>query len=344
MTFRKSSESEAFCQASRILSEDLYNLLNNISENIKSKVQEIRLRVNCPLMICCRQNSYFLDSKGNLEENIMSSCKLLTKEDINENFKRICDYSVYSHQEEISLCYVTIKGGHRVGISGTATVLGSKIIGIRDISSLNIRIARQSLGCANKILESLINLGSGKIQGTLIAGEPSCGKTTILRDLARQLSIGTKIPRKKVTIIDERLEIAGTLEETWQNDVGLCDVLANITKGCAMLCALRSLSPEILVCDEVGDKSDIQSIRQVLNSGVQTISTIHAGSVEELLRKDQGRELLKTGAFQNIVIMKGRATPLEIKKIYKVSDEDAKIFRDGNANFLHLFDRISSIS
>ncbi|MDR1466983.1 MAG: stage III sporulation protein AA [Oscillospiraceae bacterium] len=341
---RPSKQTKAFCEVALVLNNDLSDLFFRVPDEIKEKVQEIRLRIGCPPMICCAKESFFLDSKGNITDQVMSNCKCLDKENIEENFKRICNYSLYSHQEEIASGYITIKGGCRVGVCGTAVVENGKISAMHNISSLNIRIAKQSFKCADKVLEELLNNDQEEILGTLIVGEPACGKTTLLRDLARQISTGTKSRRKNVTIIDERFEIAGILEENWQNNVGLCDILSNISKGAGMLRAIRSLSPEILICDEIGGSEDVCHVKQILNSGVKLISSIHSGSLEELLNKESARELLKTGAFENIVIMRGRETPGEVEKIYRVSDKNVEIFRNDDANILHVLDGISGVS
>lgn len=337
-------KTKAFCDAASMLAGDLPDLLFRVPDEIKAKAQEIRLRLGFPLMLQCGGESFFLNSKGETSEQAMSDCKPLDKRQIEENFKKICDYSLYSHQEEISSGYITMKGGHRVGISGVVAVENGKIISIHDISSLNVRVAKQIFRCADKVLEEILNDESQEILGTLIVGKPACGKTTLLRDLARQISLGTKLPRKNVTIIDERSEIAGTLGETWQNDVGLCDVLSDIPKGIGMLCAIRSLSPEILVCDEMGGSDDVRSVKQILNSGVKLIASIHSGTLNELLAKETARELLKTRCFENIVIMRGRKEPGEIEKIYKVRDEKIEISRNDDANILHILDGVSSVS
>ena len=207
-------------------------------------------------------------------------------------------------------------GGHRVGVCGTAVYEENRVSGIRDISSLNIRIAREVYGAADELLREL----DKEISGLLIAGPPSSGKTTILRDLARQLSI----KGKKVVVIDERGELGGAFQGICQNDLGLSDVLTGFPKGEGILQAVRCLSPELIICDEAGSRQEAAAIEEGLNAGVGLITTLHAGSLEEIYRRSQGMQLLQSGAFYRIVLLEGRSPPGTVQGIYEVGDPNDK--------------------
>ncbi|XOQ48903.1 MAG: Spore-III-AA domain-containing protein [Eubacteriales bacterium] len=290
---------------------------------IKSQVQELRIRVNKPVSICCMKGIYFFNQNGTLACCPGSNTLLATKEDLDECFRNICSYSIYSHQNEIRNGYVTLVGGHRVGISGTAVLENGEIKGIRDISSINIRIAREISGSANALLVGLKNNVS---DGLLIAGPPVSGKTTILRDIARQLSSGLLGNIRKVAVIDERGELAGTYMGVPQNDLGVCsDILDGYPKAQGIMQAIRCLSPEYIICDELGGYDEVSAVQQCLNAGAVMISSIHAGSLEELLKKKQAVELLKTGAFGNVAILDRQMEPGKIAGIYKAGELLAKI-------------------
>lgn len=295
----------------------------NIPKEAKKTAQEIRLRVNRPVAIETVKGTFFLTKSGHLSVSPSTESVIAEKQDLENSFRLICSYSVYAHQHEICNGFITMAGGHRVGICGTAALTSGCVSNIRDISSINIRIARQIDGCANEILQSL----EGTIEGgVLLAGPPSSGKTTILRDIARQLSSGMCGRVKKVAVVDERGELAGTYLGVPQNDLGPCsDILDGYPKGEGILQAIRSLSPEFVVCDELGGTSDAQALLQGLHAGVHIISTIHAGSLQELQKRVQVVQLLRTEAFEHVVLLKSGTVPGKIEGIYKAGDLLAQI-------------------
>ncbi len=328
-----------FDEVIKELDEKTFKKICNIPSRIKEEAQEIRLRVNRPIAIYCANKMYYLTEHNEVVSTIyngkMSKC---TQENINATFQHICKYSIYSYQNEIKNGFITMSGGHRVGICGTAIYKGDKIENIKDISSINIRIAREVVGCSNKVIK---NIGTN-FKGLLVCGPPSCGKTTVLRDLALTLS---QTYDKKVAVIDERGEISGTHLGLSQNDLGQSDVLNGYKKGEGILQAVRCLSPEIVICDEVGASEDIEAITQGLNAGVSIIASIHANNKHELLNKPQGIKLLNTNAFENILFFKGREQIGEIKEILSLkellSDENS---RSNSVSKLCDFDKHCSIS
>lgn len=309
---------ERFDSASKCICDRIEAALDHLPVDVKKHVQEIRLRVNRPVCICCAGGTYFLNLGGRLTCRPVSESLVAEPQDMEESFRNLCSYSIYSHENEIRNGYITLSGGHRAGICGTAVLQSSSIGSVRNISSINLRISREIPGAANDILDQLGNSLSG---GLLLAGAPSSGKTTILRDLARQLSSGMRGNLKKVAVIDERGEIAGTYMGIPQNDLGCCcDVLDGYPKADGILLAVRTLSPEIIVCDEIGSESEVGAVEQGLNTGVTLIASIHAGTVAELMRRKQALKLLMTGAFETVALLDAARGPGKIAGIYKAGD------------------------
>lgn len=307
-----------FDSASLGVCDSIRKHLFSLPPEIKNRVQEIRLRVGRPVTLCCPEGIYFLKSGGGLACVAGPSCVVTGKNEVEESFRILCGNSIYSHDTEIRSGYVTLRGGHRAGICGTSVFQNGSVSGLRDISSINIRVAREITGCADAILCKLKNSLAG---GLLLAGPPSSGKTTILRDIARQLSSGICGNIRKVTVVDERGEIAGTYQGVPQNDVGLCcDVLDCCPKSEGILTAVRTLSPQFIICDEIGAEEEVRAVEQSLNAGVSVIASIHAGSKEELESRSQVASLLRTGAFRNVVLLRGSGKPGEISQICMAGD------------------------
>ncbi len=269
------------------------DLLLYFSENVRKillpyelceNITEIRLRTN-------RGISLRIGS-----ENILLGGCVVRKEDIEYSFKAICDYSVYSFGRELSEGFITIKGGHRVGLCGTAVTENGKVNSINHISGMNFRIANERKGSADKIMSDIFNKEKC---GIIIAGAPLSGKTTVLRDLCRQ--IGNK---NKVSLIDERGEIAAIYKGIPQNDIGdFTDVFDGYPKSEGILTAIRTMSPDYIFVDEIGTDDDYKSIFSSVCCGVQIIATVHASSIKTLKEKENISKLLETGAFRYIVFL-----------------------------------------
>lgn len=223
-----------------------------------------------------------------------------TAEDIANCFAELCRYSVHSYADEIAQGYVTLDGGHRVGICGTAVMRDGKIETLRDISSLNIRIARQVRGCAGELYGRVFD----RPRSLLLAGKPMSGKTTLLRDLTRLLG-----ERYKVTLIDSRNEISACVRGTPTLDVGQhTDVLCGCPKSEGIFLALRSMSPEIIVCDEIG--RDHGAVERCMFCGVRLIASVHAESIAELKRRSGIAELLPMFEYAAVIGEKCRLNEL----------------------------------
>lgn len=292
----------------------LYNRFN-LPVEIKARAQEIRLRSGRPIVLSLPDGPLFMTSIGNPVYSVRADILCAEKSDIEEAFRIICDCSVHSHQREIQNGFITLRGGHRAGICGTAVTDGGFISNIRDISSINLRIARDIKGASNGVAGVVET--RGHVSGTLIFGPPGCGKTTVLRDLARKLSTGIRGRFYRVAVIDERGEIAATFKGQPQNDMGpCCDILDGYPKGEGIMQAVRCLSPDVVICDEIGGEEDEKAIEQSLNAGVAVIASAHAGSLSELMSRPQTAKLLSTGAFKNALCLAGREHPGVITGVY----------------------------
>lgn len=331
---------DRFKEITKYFPRRISDLLNAVPRNIALEAQEIRLRSDKAIVINCTDNSYFVTMSGMVTLCTDANLLIVRQNEILETFNNMCDYSVYSYQSEIRNGFITIKGGHRVGICGTAVLDNSNIIGIKDISSINIRIARQVY---LEDLNLIKRLGGGS-SGVLLAGPPSCGKTTMLRDIARVLSNGILGYMKKVTVVDERGEISSMFLGSSQNDLGLCDILNLYPKGEGLMQAIRALSPEVVICDEIGSDKDILALEEGLNAGVSIIASIHAGSMAEFIKRKSAQKLMATGAFKKVVMMKDRKSPGRIEKIYEEEEINAEIDRINNAYIIRDSSRIYGIA
>ncbi len=223
-----------------------------------------------------------------------------SEKDIADCFAELCRYSVHSYSREIAEGFITLDGGHRVGLCGTAVMSGGAVVSVKDISSLNIRIAREVRGCAEELYGRFF---AGGLCSLLLAGRPMSGKTTVLRDLSRMLG-----EKYRVALIDSRNELSASVRGLPTLDVGEnTDVLCGYTKSAGIMTALRSLSPDVIICDEIGD--DYEAVEQCLFCGVKVIAAAHAGSLSELSRRRGTDRLLPL--FDCAAVIGGRGRLLE---------------------------------
>ena len=288
-------------------------LENEINNNLV--IEEIRIRNSKPIIL-----------KLNNSEKIINY--IVQTEDVLNILQSICENSIYSYQNQICEGFITIKGGHRIGITGSAVIENNKVKNINYISNLNFRIARQIIGCSNNIIKEIINQEENTIYNTLIVSSPGAGKTTLLRDIIRNLSNGTvEITGKNIGVVDERGEIAAMYKGIPQNDLGIrTDIIENIKKSVGMKMLIRSMAPEIIVADEIGSKEDVQEINYAVCSGIKGIFTAHGNSLEDLKLNPAIAELIEKNIFEKLVFLdkkhKGKVNKIyaldKINKEYKI--------------------------
>ncbi|MCM1024787.1 MAG: Flp pilus assembly complex ATPase component TadA [Prevotella sp.] len=257
-------------------------------------IQEIRLRVNRPAAVCAEGKILYITENGQLTYNPQTAAAV-SEQDIRRTFEAVCQYSVHSFQREISQGFITVAGGHRVGFCGTPVVRDGKIENIKNINAMNFRVAREVIGCSEKLFRDCFSDG---LCSLLIAGAPSSGKTTVLRDLTRLLG-----GRFKVSAIDERGEIAASRNGVPQNDVGVnTDVFDGYGKAEGISAAVRVMSPQMIVCDEIGSEEDFSAIRGAALSGVYTAASVHAADMSDLCGKFPREDL---EIFDRIAFLSG---------------------------------------
>lgn len=277
-----------------ILPETIRSLLKETPLTLFQKIEEIRIRVHRPLEIIVEGKPYYPKRQ---EERY-----IVTVNDSVQLMNKLSNYSLYAFEEELKRGYITISGGHRVGLAGKVTIEQGKVKAIKDIGSYNIRIARQKIGIAEMYIPYLYER---RWLNTLIIGAPQTGKTTLLRDIARTISQGNSrffIPSQKVGIVDERSEIAGCVKGIPQHQIGCrVDVLDACPKAEGIMMLIRSMSPDVIVVDEIGRKEDCDAIIEALNAGVQMIMTIHANRLEDLYFRPMLKPILETKVFERFI-------------------------------------------
>lgn len=294
--------------------DEIYKILpGTIGNSIKQflmedKIQEIRIKVGKPIIL----NLAF-------EEKVLDY--IPTREDLRHLITKISNYSLYAFEEEIKQGYITLKGGHRVGLAGECVMSKGEVRTIKNISSLNIRICKEVIGASNKVMRLITE--NDRVYNTLIVSPPKCGKTTILRDIAKNLSNGMyqiSLKGKKVTIVDERSEIAACYNGIPQMNVGIrTDILDNCLKKSGMIMAIRSLSPEVLICDEIGTEGDLEALNMAFNSGVNIIVTVHGYDINDIYNRKVFKELIDNCVLERIIVLSNRRGAGTIEKVYKVS-------------------------
>lgn len=289
-----------------IFPERIKNIINGYIMN--KDIEEIRIGIERPLILISHN------------KEILTSY-ITSEEDLNYIIQRISNFSLYAYEEEIKQGFITIKGGHRVGIAGECVMENNKIKTIRNISSLNIRICREVIGASKNIMKFIFE--NNKVNNTLIISPPRCGKTTLLRDIARSLSD----KGKRVAVIDERSEIAGCYKGIPQMNIGIrSDVLDNCLKSQGMIMAIRSLAPEVIICDEIGSKEDIDALVMAFNSGVSVISTLHGFDIEDLFFRTVFKDLLDNKILDSVIVLSNKDKIGSIKSIYKMEKEGERKF------------------
>ena len=287
-------------------------LENEINNNLV--IEEIRIRNSKPIIL-----------KLNNSEKIINY--IVQTEDVLKILQSICENSIYSYQNQICEGFITIKGGHRIGITGSAVIENNKVKNINYISNLNFRIARQIIGCSNNIIKEIINKEENTIYNTLIVSPPGAGKTTLLRDIIRNLSNGTEeIRGKNIGVVDERGEIAAMYKGIPQNDLGIrTDIIENIKKSVGMKMLIRSMAPEIIVADEIGSKEDVQEINYAVCSGIKGIFTAHGNLLEDLKLNPAIAELIEKYIFERLIFL-DKNNKGKVNKIYKL-DKINKVYK-----------------
>lgn len=291
----------------RYLPEAVAQSLARIPSRLQERIQEIRLRRDAPTVLSTPETEWLLEYDGKVNQLYSSQTVVCGREDLERCVAQLCEYSVHTHQQELREGYIHTVEGCRAGIAGRAVVEQGHITALRDITSVCLRIARHHRGCATE-LTALLRQDTVPV-GTLICGAPGCGKTSLLRDLACQLAEGQSGKRYRVTVVDERGELA------LGNALRECDVLAGHPKPTGILQAVRGLAPDVILLDELGSEDEIRAISSALQCGVAVVATVHADHPPGLCSRPALRRLLETGGFSRVIFLCGRHRPGTVRRV-----------------------------
>lgn len=291
------------------LPEYLKNRINGLDTDTLEKLEEIRIKVYTDTIVIADGKEFDLNDGHRI-----------TPESLEHILDVLVDYSYYAYEDELNNGFITIEGGHRVGLCGRVTLKNNKVHLIKDISSLNIRRSREVIGASDNIMD-LIDDKTGTVSNTLIISPPKCGKTTILRDIARNLSNGGY----RVSICDERSELAGCYNGIPSYDLGSrTDILDGCPKAQGIIMLIRSMSPEVIITDEIGKPEDVTAIEEAANSGINIITSIHGSSYDDVIDSAIGK-LLNNKIFDTLIFLSSTPNVGSISKVMKVSHEKKEI-------------------
>lgn len=305
-----------------LLAKDVRKLFERCNMSF-DELQEIRMRIGQPLLVLYQNQEYFLLETGNLG-NEPKQVHIITREEMRETMEYVSNYSMYAYENEIKQGFLTVQGGHRVGIAGKVVMEQGIVKRISQIGMLNIRLSHEKKGCSKDILPLL--KGKDGFCHTLIISPPGGGKTTLLRDLIRAISSGKE--NVTVGVVDERSELAACYMGVPQNDIGFrSDVLDGCPKAEGMLMLVRSMAPDIVAVDEIGTIEDIHAILYAMHCGCKILATAHGNSIEEIKAKESFQELLNAYGFERFVVLKNRFQVGRVKGVYKADGSLCKYIR-----------------
>lgn len=304
----KMNEERKQQQIYQILAGSIRKILERESLDF-SRLQEIRLRVGKPLLVICENTERILPGEDGVPY-------LVTKEEIRETMDYISRYSLYAYETELRQGFLTIEGGHRIGVSGKVIVEGNKIKNMQYISSVNIRAAHEVIGCADPVMRYITK--NREVCHTLIISPPCCGKTTLIRDMIRQISDGNAYVKGcTVGVVDERSELGGCYLGIAQNDIGMrTDILDCCPKAEGMILLIRSMAPRVLAIDEIGGEEEIRALEYAMYCGCKLIASVHGSDLEEISERPGVKELIEQRRFERYIVLDHEGKPGTVRGIY----------------------------
>ncbi|KGA97910.1 stage III sporulation protein AA [Alkalihalobacillus alcalophilus ATCC 27647 = CGMCC 1.3604] len=303
-----------------VLPESIRTLIKSMPSSLIDKVEEIRVRVGRPLEVIAEGRPFYPENDNHMYR--------IRPEDGQFILNQLSHYSFYAFEEELKRGYITIRGGHRVGLSGKVILEKGQVKTLKEISSYNIRVARQTIGVADKLISQIFEK---EWLNTLIIGPPQTGKTTLLRDIARLISEGDRkkgIQPLKVGIVDERSEIAASVKGVPQHRLGdRVDVLDGCPKVEGMMMLIRTMSPDVIIVDEIGREEDRIAIEEAMYAGVKVITTAHGHSVHDLKRRPALKGLIELGVFERFIELTKSTKPGVIRRVERFQWQEGRGIR-----------------
>ncbi len=295
------------------LPEAIRAALRALAPGLADAVEEIRIRALRPLSVIAGAKDVFVDASGRpcAEKDAL----LVTREHADEVFERVTRASVYAVEHELESGYTTLPGGYRVGFCGKTVMRGGAPAIVAPCASFNIRIVRQVIGCAAKVLPFICDGVS--VHSTLVISPPGLGKTTLLRDLVRSLSMGLGCRGFQVSVVDERSEIAACYGGIPQTELGpRADVLDGCPKEHGMRMLLRSMAPDVLVVDELARAGEYEAVRDAAGAGVAVIASAHGESMAQVLERPAFESCRRHPAFTRCVVLGRGKGPGRVLGVY----------------------------
>nr|WP_297863581.1 stage III sporulation protein AA [uncultured Acetatifactor sp.] len=289
-------------------------------------IQEIRLRAGRPVIVYMEGRERYLTAQGEFTD-AASQARKMTEKELEEMLEHICHYSPYAFEEELRRGFVTVAGGHRVGVAGQAVLeADGSVRTLKNIAFLNIRISHQMKGAADRVLPEMYR--EGILKNTLIISPPGCGKTTLLRDLIRQISDGNAWGRgRTVGVVDERSELAGAFLGRPQNDMGMrTDVLDGCPKETGMLLLLRSMSPQVIAIDELGSDGELKALGQASACGCGILATVHGENRRDVERRFGRESAFWEKMFELFLVLGREKGKFMIKRVEERGERNVQNF------------------
>jgi stage III sporulation protein AA len=300
-----------YLNAISLLPDRYKSVLESISENIGAKVKEIRFRNGEPITLNTQNDIYYIRNNGVLTVAFSSDLLCVNEKDLEEIVFHLSRRSLHTYQDMIAKGFIPLRGGCKAGVVGRAVMKNGSVYSVSSFNSVNIRVARSFYGCSKDLIEKV----GEDCASFLIIGAPLSGKTTVLRDLCRFYSGKDRLNPFKTAIVDERDEIASRSFGDGI-DVGIhTDILTLYPKAIGTEIAVRTLSPDIVVLDEIGSDEEARAMLSAVNTGVNFIATAHGSSMEEVLRRPNIKRLVNAGAFKKAVVLYGKDNPCKVKEM-----------------------------
>jgi stage III sporulation protein AA len=295
---------------SKILPDSLNEIINTKID--VNKLYEIRLRQGRPIVLDYGGQSFFLSFDGislTKQNAIFADDKI-----ISSVVFKASNNSVYAINNQLQQGFITAYGGIRIGVCGELVIENGKVVTVKNFSSLNIRIPHEIKNCSLNAFNFLLDQ-SGEFRNTLIISPPGAGKTTFLRDIAKNLS--DLDDKKNILILDERYEIAASVMGKNALNVGdYADCISGATKEFGFREGIRAMRPDIIFTDELATKSDLESVQIAASSGVKIVASVHAKTLTELRSKKNFNDVLDAGVFERFIVLSRKNGPGTYEAIY----------------------------